>query len=270
MIYFLSAVGIGILVWLLFFLENRRFVVRRTIVYHEKIPVPFTVVQVSDLHDKAFGKKQEKLLRAIYDAKPDYIVITGDLFNRKKASAVLNAFCFVQNAVSVAPVYFAEGNHECALKEIGEKDIKTIREMGVCVLEDAYIDLRGFRLIGLRQYATPEKLSAMLDPHKFNLVLSHRPERFPEYAETDADFILSGHAHGGQVRIFGIGLYAPEQGVFPKYTSGVYQRNDTQMYVSRGLGSTVPVPRVFNTPELTILEFKPMEAKESNYVCKRN
>ena len=130
------------------------------------------------------------------------------------------------------------------------------------VLRDEFVDSGPVRFIGLKQYAEPEKLASMLSCEKLNVVLAHRPERFPLYAGTGADVILSGHAHGGQVRLFGIGLYAPEQGVFPKYTSGIYTIDKSLMYVSRGLGNTVIVPRVFNTPELDVLSFKPVDKKE--------
>ena len=262
MIFALIAIGILICAYLLFFLENRRFVVRRTGIVHRKVVRPFTVVQISDLHNKRFGAGQEKLMRAIRDAKPERIVITGDLFNRKNKNAYRNVFSLVNQCVRIAPVFFSEGNHECALGETGEAYLKAIGDAGVHVLRDEFVDSGAVRIIGLKQYAEPETLRAMLSGEKLNVVLAHRPERFPLYAGTGADVILSGHAHGGQIRLFGAGLYAPEQGVFPKYTSGVYTIGASMMHVSRGLGSTIPFPRVFNTPELNVLNFKPVDGKE--------
>ena len=252
---------LAVLAYLLFFIENRRFVVRHETIRHEKAEEPFVCVQVSDLHNRRFGTDQADLISAIAKAKPDLIVITGDLFNRHRKMACRNAFRFVENAVQIAPVYFAEGNHEIALGETGEQYIETIRQMGVHVLRDTYEDLGFVRLIGLRQYASPETLSEMLDRNRLNLVLAHRPELFPIYAGTGADIILSGHAHGGQIRLFGRGIYAPGQGFFPRYTSGVYGIGHTQMHVSKGLGNTIPVPRVFDTPELNILTVEPTENK---------
>lgn len=259
MIPFLIVLGAALLAYAGFFLKNLRFVVCRETIRHEKIRAPFTVVQVSDLHDLQFGKHQEKLLAAIRDAHPDRILITGDLFNRRRKKACKNAFAFVREAVKIAPVYFAEGNHEISLRETGERYIETIRDMGVHILRDEYVDLDQLRLIGLRQYASPQLLSAMLDPKRTNLVMAHRPELFPIYAGTGADLILSGHAHGGQIRFFGIGLYSPGQGFFPRFVSGQYRIRNTVLYVSRGLGNTIPFPRVFDTPELNILDFKPIE-----------
>lgn len=266
MIPTLIAVAILLLLYVFFFLENRRFVLRTETIRHEKVRDAFTAVQVSDLHDLCFGKEQSKLLFAIRSAHPDMILITGDLFNRRRKRACRNAFRFVEEAVRIAPVYFAEGNHEISLRQTGEQYIETIRRKGVHVLRDEYTDLDAIRLIGLTQYASPDTLSAFLDTQKCNVVLAHRPELFPIYAGTGVDVVLSGHAHGGQIRLFGIGIYAPGQGFFPRFTSGLYREGRSVLYVSRGLGNTIPFPRVFDTPELNVLHFEPTE-KENNHVC---
>ena len=267
MIYVLITIGILLLAYASFFFENRRFVVHLETIRHAKVQKPFIAVQVSDLHDRRFGKEQEKLLNAIRDAKPDLILITGDLFNRHRKSACQNAFVFIRSAVKIAPVYFAEGNHECSLGETGERYIETIRNIGAHVLRDEYADVGSIRIIGLRQYASPEQLSALTDAARLNIALAHRPELYPIYADAGADVILSGHAHGGQIRLFGHGVYAPQQGLFPKFDAGQYRSGKSILHVSRGLGNTIPFPRVFNTPELNILTFKPNEPKEKNYVC---
>lgn len=259
MIPALIVIGALLILYPLLFLDGRRFIITKAKISHAKVKTQFTVVQVSDLHDRAFGTKQEKLLGAIREANPDLIVITGDLFNRHKKEACENAFAFVQGVTSVAPVYFAEGNHEISLRETGERYIERIREMGVRVLRNEYADLDRCRLIGLTQYAAPDTLSSMLDSDRLNLVLAHRPELFPMYAGTGADVVLSGHAHGGQFRFFGQGIYAPGQGFFPRYTAGLYRWQKATLYVSRGLGNTIPFPRIFNTPELNVLQFVPIE-----------
>ena len=267
MIPALIVIGILLLAYAAFFIENRRFVIRRETIRHAKVNKAFTIVQVSDLHDRQFGKEQEKLLSAIRDAKPDLIVITGDLFNRHNKSACENAFAFIRGAVRIAPVYFAEGNHECSLGETGERYIETIRDMGVHVLRGEYTDVGSIRIIGLRQYAPPEQLSALTDASRMNLALAHRPELYPIYADTGADVVLSGHAHGGQIRLFGRGVYAPQQGLFPRFDAGQYEIGRSILHVSRGLGNTIPFPRVFNTPELNVLTFKPITEKEHSNVC---
>lgn len=270
MIPALIVIGILLLLYLCFFLENRRFVIRHETICHANVKKPFTIVQVSDLHNNRFGNDQQKLLAAVSGVRPDLILITGDLFDRHRKTAHSNAFAFVKKAVGIAPVYFAEGNHECALGETGERYIEAIRAMGVKVLRDEYEDLATCRLIGLKQYASPEQLAALLHPERLNLVMAHRPELFPIYAGTGADLILSGHAHGGQIRLFGVGVYAPQQGFFPQFTCGLYRRGNSVLHVSRGLGNTIPFPRVFNTPELNIIECKPIESKENEHVCECN
>lgn len=234
-------------------------------VTHCELPVqaqlePITIVQVSDLHDCCSEDVRMQLLTSIREAEPDCIVITGDLFDRHRPERTENAFLFVEEALKLAPILFCEGNHECALGEIGAKNIERLRKMGVTVLRDEAISLCGVRFIGLRQYADADTLRNLYVQGEVNVVLSHRPERFEELAEVPFDWMLSGHAHGGQVRLFGVALYAPEQGLFPKYTSGVYRYNDCGMFVSRGLGNTVIVPRLWNAPELCILTIKDCNA----------
>ena len=241
----------------LLFLGNRRFTVTHDVIRSAKIRKPFRVVQVSDLHDRSFGEAQCRLLDAIRSEKPDLIVITGDLFNRHDSGACRNAYRFAGQVISIAPTYFAEGNHEASLGKTGKRYVKTIASMGVRVLRNAYTDLPECRLIGLKQRAGANALRILTAPDRLNLVLAHRPELIGEYAKAGADVVLSGHAHGGQIRIFRKGIYAPEQGLFPRYTAGKYQINDTVLYVSRGLGNTIHVPRVCNTPELCVLDFIP-------------
>ncbi len=262
MIPLFVTLAVLLLLYVGFFFENRRFQTTRTVCRHPKVQKSFRVVQVSDLHDRAFGKQQQKLVNAIRTAKPDFVVITGDLFNRHNRTACKNAFAFLERMQGIAPMYFIEGNHECSLKETGERYIEQVAQCGVCVLRDAYTDLAPCRLIGLTQHAPKDTLAAMLSEDRFNLVLAHRPERFPIYAETGADVILSGHAHGGQIRFGCFGVYAPQQGLFPKYVTGWYSMGNSRMFLSRGLGNTIAFPRVFNTPELCVIDFLPETERE--------
>ena len=267
MIPVLIVIGVLLLIYVAFFLENRRFVCTRSVFEHEKAAQIFRIVLVSDLHDGAFGKNRQQLSDAICDCRPDMILLTGDLFNRRNARAYRNAMRFCKEAVQIAPTYFAEGNHECSLGETGERFITEIERIGVSVLRDAYRDLPACRLIGLRQYASPQTLSEMLDPNRLNVAMAHRPELFPIYAGTGVELVLSGHAHGGQIRLFGHALYAPGQGFFPDFTQGFYSEGRSTLFVSRGLGNTIPFPRVFDTPELCIIEIQPKRKGENTDVC---
>ncbi|MBR0426430.1 MAG: metallophosphoesterase [Clostridia bacterium] len=222
-----------------------------------KIASPIKIVQISDLHDALYGEAQIGLRDAIQAQSPDWIAVTGDLFNRKKPKACRNAFALIEAAVKIAPVYVVEGNHEVALGEIGEQYLSETERRGAAVLRDERTALLGLNVIGLRQRAERDTLRAMIDPERFNLVLCHRPELFSTYAGVGADLILCGHAHGGQVRIGQRAIYAPQQGMFPRYTSGLYEAEGTRMFVSRGLGDTVIWPRIRNPHELNVIELLP-------------
>lgn len=251
------AIGILAIAYGLLFLAGLRFTVTHSEIRSKKIRKPFRVVQVSDLHDQSFGEGQSRLLEAIRNEKPDLIAITGDLFNRHNSKAHRSAFCFAEKVTAIAPTFFSEGNHEWSLKETGAQYVGTIASMGVHILYDAYEDLNECRLIGLKQRADAQTLKSMIDPERFNLALAHRPELFADYAAAGVDAVLSGHAHGGQIRIGRRGIYAPGQGAFPHYTAGTYRIGNSVLFVSRGLGNTVPVPRVFNVPELCVIDFLP-------------
>lgn len=235
------------------------FETTRQTVASRKLQQQRTVVQVSDLHDACFGADQSLLIHAIGAEQPDWIVCTGDLFNRRKPDACQNAYRFIERAVRIAPVYVVEGNHEAALGPAGTQHLLATVQRGAVLLQDARMPLGDVNLIGLRQRASRETLQSLTDPNRFNLVLCHRPELFPTYAETDADLILCGHAHGGQIRVAGRALYAPQQGWLPRYTGGMYERQGTQMFVSRGLGDTIPIPRIHVPHELNVLTLLPIE-----------
>lgn len=260
------AVGVAVLLYLLFFLENRRFCSVCTVCEHTAIRQAFRVVQISDLHDARFGKEQSRLIQTIREAKPDYIVITGDLFNRRNHKASKHVFELIKGILDIAPVYFAEGNHECVMLEDGEHYLSQLSDLGVNVLRNAYANVPHCRIVGLKQFASTGEIKRLLSKNRCNIVLSHRPERIDICSDSGADVVLCGHAHGGQLRFGHHGMYAPQQGFFPKYTEGWHQQKNTKMYVSRGLGNTIPIPRVFDTPELNVIDFQPMQKEVSN-VC---
>ena len=193
------------------------------------------------------------------EEKPDLIVLTGDLFNRRKPDSCGHAFAFVRTAVGIAPVFMVQGNHECQLSRYMEWREELIG-LGVLILDDEAVTIYrsgcALRLIGMRQYFDTQTLVSLRMPDAPNLVLSHRPELAAQYARTGVDLVLCGHAHGGQIRLFGIPLYAPEQGVLPRYTAGMYTLGDTTLYISRGIGNTVRPPRLFCRPEWNLITLK--------------
>ena len=230
----------------------------------------FKMVQISDLHNAEFGKDNKRLLRKIEKSSPDIIVITGDLIDcdRTDTSSALD---FVERALKIAPCYFVGGNHEGRINA-EESLYKELITLGVTILDDtsAEITLNGEKITlygvhdpeslkgetyGYGEIGILEKRLGELDVGKgYSALLSHRPEGFDFYCETGFDLVLTGHVHGGQIRIpFIGGLYGPGQGLFPEYDSGLYQKGTTSMVVSRGLGnSSIPI-RINNTPEIVVI-----------------
>lgn len=234
----------------------------------------FTIAQVSDLHNAEFGGGNRELLAILEEAEPDLIAITGDLIDSRRTDPA-PALAFLEGAVELAPVCYVTGNHEFRAYD-AYQDLKSqMEELGVIVLENESMVLEEvpLRVIGLDDpsfgvrsdpSATPEQilqgaLTALApqagEEDLRTVLLAHRPEYVELYAQHGADLVLSGHAHGGQVRLPGVGgLYAPGQGFLPAYTSGLYQIGETSLVVSRGLGNSLFPLRVNNRPEVVLVK----------------
>lgn len=224
----------------------------------------YKVAQVSDLHNAEFGADNERLLEALRQAAPDLIALTGDLVDSRRTDLDC-AIAFVQAAVEIAPVYYVTGNHESRIAAYPELE-RAMEQAGVYVLrnETEQIERDGafLSVSGVDDptfFATDEQFTQTLQSllptdETFTLLLSHRPERFETYVGCGVDLTLSGHAHGGQFRLPGIGgLFAPDQGIFPDYDAGAYSDADSTMVVSRGLGNSLFPFRVNNNPELVLI-----------------
>jgi predicted MPP superfamily phosphohydrolase len=232
----------------------------------------FKIAQISDLHNKEFGKNQRRLIKNLKSINPDIIVITGDIIDAKRTNIQI-AMEFVDEALDIAPMYYVSGNHEVWSGQY-EELLDQLEDKGVVLLEDKKVKItkggEHFNLIGIsdpdlsssylefdQSYAVKETLSSLIDDNDkniLNILLSHRPELIDAYANCNVDLAFTGHAHGGQFRIpYIMGLYAPNQGVFPKYTSGAYKKASTTMIVSRGLGNSVFPIRIFNRPEIVVV-----------------
>lgn len=260
-----------------FIWQNNDMVVTSYEYVNSKIPEEFngyTVVHVSDLHNKDY---KERLSGTIEKVDPDIIVITGDLIDAQKTRVDI-AMEFIGQIKKIAPVYLVSGNHE---QSSGIYDVlkEQLEGMEVRVIDNSYLTLKrgGFEIgiLGIadpsaakRQGKRPAENSSryiksrleelLVDVYTdFNILLSHRPEHFRIYKEMGIDLVFSGHAHGGQIRVpFVGGLVAPNQGLFPKYTEGVHSEGATSMVVSRGLGNSVFPLRIFNRPELVVVNIK--------------
>jgi predicted MPP superfamily phosphohydrolase len=250
--------------------QNNAIVTTRIDYINPRIPREFsgyTIVHISDLHNKEFGQHQEGVLKKVRATSPDIIVVTGDLIDRRRYD-LDTAMVFIEGAMKIAPVYYVSGNHEAWSGDY-ENISHRLQSCGVQILDDNKVQLTqgqgtieilglsdpGFLTSEYRDGTDTSKLKEHLhrlsEDSRFQILLSHRPELFDLYAKAKIDLIFSGHAHGGQFRLpFIGGLIAPDQGLFPKYTGGVYRQNSSTLVVSRGLGNSIIPIRIFNRPEI--------------------
>ncbi|XKH50028.1 metallophosphoesterase [Chryseomicrobium palamuruense] len=218
------------------------------------------IAHVSDLHDAIFGEEQVDLIDAVKQKQPDLIFITGDLIDSNRYD-LEQSLAAVRGFVDIAPVYYVTGNHEIATGQ--ESDIKSrLTQLGVTVLSNEIITISHegqlIEILGIEDPLSGSTVADVLSLHPRSelprLTLSHRPEVFEDYVAAGEQLVFSGHAHGGQLRIPGVGgLIAPGQGFFPSYTAGVYEEQGTQMIVSRGLGNSLFPYRIFNRPEVIFI-----------------
>lgn len=225
-----------------------------------------TVLQVSDLHGRYLS--DEAFWDPILEKEPDLIALTGDVLSRGSDEAQVEALgALLERFAAVSPVYWVGGNHE-AESELWERVSRVVEAAGGVALSDECVTLErdgaSITVAGLRDplrrtapFTTSEELTlyALGEMERsfseFTLLLAHRPEDAEKYAEAGADVVLSGHTHGGQIRLPLVGaLFAPTQGLFPEYSAGLYTLGDTQLYVSRGLGGDL---RLFCRPEIAFL-----------------
>ncbi|MBQ8202260.1 MAG: metallophosphoesterase [Clostridia bacterium] len=216
-----------------------------------RIETPLTLALVADLHDGPFDDLTPEL------CKCDAILIVGDLVERHHG-LYRNAIRFVEAAPEIAPTFYAIGNHERKLKALADY-WPHVERSRVTVLDDRFVSFKGITLGGLTSRAPGEVraefLGSMEKQSGFRLLMCHHPEYYQKYiAGCDIDLTVSGHAHGGQVRIGSQGLYAPGQWWLPKLTSGFYF--DGRLFVSRGLTNATWAPRINCNCELVVLHLE--------------
>lgn len=238
--------------------------------YYDNLPASFDgfrIVHLSDMHANEFGKDPERLYNAIKKANPHIIVITGDLIGYSGDLDIV--IPQLKRLVEISPVYYITGNHEWVTKEVHVL-FDTMPEIGVTVLRNEYVRLNiGTEHIILAGVDDENGPADMKKPHElymeireregdvFTVLLAHRPEHFPEYADMGFDAVLSGHNHGGLIRIpfFG-GLLSPGGNYFPEYSEGVFNENGSNMVVSRGLSGVNGFPRIFNPLHIPVLTLR--------------
>ena len=239
-------------VWIIW--SNVSIKVTQYTVSSSKLPTEFNgfrIVQISDLHNTSFGKNNQHLLEIIRNASPDVIVITGDLIDYYNPNIAVST-AFMEDAVNIAPCFYVNGNHEFRLTKEYPSFRKQLLELGVTVLEDNSVLYKiggeSICIAGLSDYVSvsTEFINATFQEETYNVLLSHRPDHTEAYRNSNADLVLCGHTHGGQLRLPFIGaVFAPGQGVFPQYDAGIFQLDDTTMIISQGLGNS-SIPLRFN------------------------
>jgi predicted MPP superfamily phosphohydrolase len=227
------------------------------------------IVLVTDLHSTIHGEGQTTLISKIIEQNPDLILLAGDIFD--DVAPMTGTRLLLSGISGIAPIYYVTGNHEYMSLNIQEfRDV--LEEYGVTILSDEYVEIEINRnviiLAGIEdpdkaiyempdydQYKIMEDRFRELDGiAAYKILLAHRPERIAYYQGFSFDLVLSGHTHGGQVRLpFINGLYAPHQGFFPKYGGGIYKHDKLVHIISRGLSVTPVLPRIFNPPELVVI-----------------
>ncbi len=259
-----------------------------------KIPGAPRIALLADLHNHSYAA----VISSLRAYRPSLIAVAGDVVtgwhpedDKSPLETQKNVKPFFSACAAVAPTFFSLGNHE---RFLDQQDLKEIRELGVTVLDNEWLRKDGVVIGGLtsaavtayRQHKQPgeryprltERVAerapetAWLDDYAaaegFHILLSHHPE-YVSYVPSSVELILSGHAHGGQWRIFNpfkrewVGVFSPGQGLWPKYTKGVY---DERLVVSTGLSNTASVPRFFNPTQLVYIEdVKPQDSRLSRF-----
>ena len=237
------------------------------------------IIFLSDLHNRMYGEENERLLESIRNQHPDLILIGGDMLVRKDGNSYDKTVHFLAKLSGICPVYCANGNHEQKLKELPDKYEQSYEEYkkaltasGIHMLENASetvkleevpvklsgleIPLGAYARFGKKELSLKE-ITDRIGEHgdDYQILFAHHPRYIQEYLEYGADLILSGHYHGGVMQLPGIGgVISPDFTLFPKYSGGIYREGTQTVVVSRGLGThSVPV-RLWNWPELIVLE----------------
>lgn len=234
----------------------------------DKIEKGTTFILLTDLHGCSHGRKNEKLLREIYEVKPDFICITGDMVV-KNGKHTEDVVMLLKKLAGDYPVYYSPGNHEIRMPDY-EKYREDIRAAGVVYLENESTDAgMGIRVAGLdlpeywyhkvwqRRRLERAELARLLGECRedcFTVLLAHNPEYFRKYAGWGADLTLSGHLHGGIARLPLLGgVLSPSLRLFPTYDAGEFEWEGRRMIVSRGLGLHHIKLRFFNRPEISVI-----------------
>lgn len=263
--------------------SNYHISVSRYTLSSPKIAAPIRVVFLSDLHGREFGEGNQRLLEQIAAQEPDLIGLVGDIFNQDADAAEIDAMCgFIHACTEIAPTYFGLGNHEAKYLETDAAGLlDRIRATGATLVDNSYVDLElkgnSIRVGGYMGFFgqphmmthDPEQIALEREffgdfktTERFKLLLNHIPTGWLdwEYINKDSvDLVLSGHYHGGVIRIpiLEQGLFAPYVGKFPPYTKGIFVGKKATCVLTTGMAGSYGFPRFFNPPEICAVDILP-------------
>lgn len=265
---------LAILVALTLIALDERLILRTYTVASPKLTAEVRLAVVTDFHS---SDNADDVVAMVASCAPDAVLLVGDLFDDDTQNRPTERTLSLMRQLSALyPCYYVSGNHEAWTGEMdalyqqtGEAGVTVLRmSSGVLTVRGQRIALCGipdpYEMVFSGAPDTEEQLRQALedvDSADFTVLLAHRPELLAKYAQFPFDLVVSGHAHGGQVRIPGVlnGLYAPNQGWFPKLAGGAYTQDGTTLIVSRGLAVRTRLPRIFNRPEVVLVRCVPAE-----------
>lgn len=265
---------LAILVILTLIALDERLILRTYTVASPKLTAEVRLAVVTDFHS---SDNADDVAAMVASCAPDAVLLVGDLFDDDTQNRPTERTLSLMRQLSAQyPCYYVSGNHEAwtgemdALYQQTEDAGVTVLRMssGVLTVRGQRIALCGipdpYEMVFSGAPDTEEQLRQTMenvDSADFTVLLAHRPELLAKYAQFPLDLVVSGHAHGGQVRIPGVlnGLYAPNQGWFPKLAGGAYTQDGTTLIVSRGLAVRTRLPRIFNRPEVVLVRCLPAE-----------
>lgn len=245
----------------------------------QKLKKDKKMVVLSDLHNHVYGVKNQKLVDAIRNIQPDIIIIAGDMIIGDLQSSYQTTFDFVAQLPDICPVYYTNGNHEQRFKEKSKQAEESYQEYqkeleayGVVFLNNdskkIYLDNIPIIITGIelplsdycRGKGKPFSLSevkqriGIANTDYYNLLVSHSPTFTATYKEWGADMVVSGHLHGGIIRIPGFrGVITPQAHLFPKYSGELHREENMWVVISKGLGTHTVNIRLFNPAEIVVV-----------------
>lgn len=243
------------------FIEISQFKINKTTIKTNKLKRnnQIKIVQISDYHNNKLVNKN-KLLKSIKKIKPDIIVLTGDIISDKTKDFV-DTLSLIKNLCNITEnIFFVHGNHEIGNNK-GREFVSQMQRLGIHVLENKNekINVKGenINICGVGFYINKNDFQRSLnniDEELYTILLSHSPNRPLRFTEGKEDLIISGHTHGGQVRLPLIGaIMAPGQGFFPRYSKGFYKVDDVQLYIDSGMGNSTWPMRFLNRIQFTFI-----------------